>query len=54
MDALEWHEEGLDFADALHLSSSSHCSEFLTFDDKRFARRARKRGMRPAVRVPTA
>ena len=54
MDALESHEDGLDFADALHLSSSSHCSEFLTFDDKRFARRARKRGMRPAVRVPKA
>ena len=31
---LEWHENGLDFADAFHLASSNNCSEFYTFDEK--------------------
>lgn len=31
---------GLDFADALHLARSSHCSAFVTFD-KKFAGRAK-------------
>lgn len=30
--ALEWHREGTDFADALHLASSSRATGFLTFD----------------------
>jgi len=51
-DALAWHEEGLDFADALHLLASSHCSEFVSFDDRRFARRAKRLGVTPAVVVP--
>ena len=29
---LEWHQAGLDFADAFHLSQSQHCSQFYTFD----------------------
>lgn len=32
--ALEWLEEGMDFADALHLARSGHCSAFVTFDRK--------------------
>jgi predicted nucleic-acid-binding protein len=32
--ALEWYEEGMDFADALHLSSSLNASGFATFDGK--------------------
>ena len=36
---LQWHENGLDFADALHLAQSQHCSEMYTFDAK-FAARA--------------
>src|SRR5450830_1689149 len=28
-DAVAWHTDGLDFADALHLLASSHCSEFM-------------------------
>ena len=52
-DALAWHSDGLDFADALHLLVSSHCTEFLTFDDRRFARRAKRLGVVPAVVVPT-
>jgi predicted nucleic acid-binding protein len=51
-DALAWHAEGLDFADALHLLASSHCTEFMSFDDRRFARRAKRLGVTPAVVVP--
>lgn len=39
--ALEWYEQGLDFADALHLASSPRGQRFLTFDT-RLARRAGK------------
>lgn len=30
--ALEWYEQGLDFADAIHLAKSRHVDEFRTFD----------------------
>ena len=30
--AIEWHEKGLDFADAFHLAQSQHCTQMLTFD----------------------
>jgi predicted nucleic-acid-binding protein len=30
--ALRWHEEGLDFADALHLASSPKAANFASFD----------------------
>jgi predicted nucleic-acid-binding protein len=52
-DALAWHAEGLDFADSLHLLASSHCTEFVSFDDRRFARRAKRLGVTPVVIVPT-
>ena len=51
-DALAWHAEGMDFADALHLQASGHCEQFLSFDDRRFARRAKKLGVKPEVVVP--
>ena len=51
-DALAWHADGLDFADALHLLASSHCETFLSFDDRRFARRAKRLGVTPMVIVP--
>ncbi len=51
-DALAWHAEGMDFADALHLQASGHCERFLSFDDRRFARRAKKLGIKPEVVVP--
>ncbi len=38
--AAEWHEAGLDFADALHLAQSDHCEQLLTVD-KAFVNRAR-------------
>lgn len=37
---LQWHENGLDFADALHLAKSYNCSTMYTFDD-RFLKRAK-------------
>ncbi len=30
--AIEWHEGGSDFADALHLAKSLDCRSFVTFD----------------------
>jgi predicted nucleic-acid-binding protein len=29
---LQWHQAGLDFADAFHLAQSQHCSQLYTFD----------------------
>jgi predicted nucleic-acid-binding protein len=40
-EVLEWHENGLDFADALNLAQSQHCSSIYTFDDK-FVKRAKR------------
>jgi predicted nucleic-acid-binding protein len=51
-DAIDAHQAGLDFADALHLACSGHCEQMLTFDDRRFARRAIKQGLNPPVAVP--
>ena len=34
-----FYADGLDFADALCLQASGHCTEFMSFDDRRFARR---------------
>jgi predicted nucleic-acid-binding protein len=39
--ALEWFQEGLDFADALHLASAGTANQFATFDGK-LARQARR------------
>jgi predicted nucleic-acid-binding protein len=50
--ALDDHQAGLDFADALHLRSSARCSALVSFDDRRFARRADRLGLSPPVRVP--
>ena len=32
--ALDWHEGGIDFAEALHLAGSSGAERFATFDEK--------------------
>ncbi len=32
--ALLWYEQGMDFADALHLASSLHADKFASFDKK--------------------
>lgn len=52
--ALRYYQQGIDFADALHLASSQHCSMLLTFDDRKFARRAKRLGLKPPVTVPSA
>lgn len=51
--ALGYSRRGIDFADAMHLAASAVCSEMLTFDDRGYARRARKLGLTPPVRLPT-
>lgn len=32
--AITWHTQGLDFADAFHLANSQQCETFFTFDQK--------------------
>jgi predicted nucleic-acid-binding protein len=44
-------EAGIDFADALHHASYKSCDSVATFDDRKFARRAKKLGLAPAVVV---
>jgi predicted nucleic-acid-binding protein len=43
---------GLDFADALHHASYRACHSVATFDDRKFARRAKSLALAPAVVVP--
>lgn len=43
---------GFDFADALHHASYRDCERVATFDDRGFAKRARKSGLAPMVTVP--
>lgn len=45
-------EAGLDLADALHHASYRECGLMVSFDDRKFARRAGKMGLVPTVRVP--
>ena len=45
-------EGGLDFADALHHASFAACASVMTFDDRKFARRARRLRLSPPVTVP--
>lgn len=49
--ALANSDAGVDFADALHHASYKACTSVATFDDRKFARRAKKRGMAPTVTV---
>jgi predicted nucleic-acid-binding protein len=48
-DALDLHRRGLDFADALHWACSAGCEHLVSFDDRRFVRRARRLGLVPEV-----
>jgi len=52
-DALSAHAQGLDFADALHLCASALCTQLVSFDDRKFARRAKRLGLSPPVVVPS-
>lgn len=42
----------LEFPDALHLAASAACSAFLTFDDRKFARRAQRLNLVPICEIP--
>jgi len=48
--ALEWHEQGMDFADAMHLARAEGCEAFVSFD-KGLAKAAAKVGAME-VRAP--
>lgn len=41
-DAVALHAQGLDFADALHWALSAGCERLVSFDGRRFVRRARR------------
>jgi predicted nucleic-acid-binding protein len=49
--ALSNCEAGIDFADALHHASYKCCDGVATFDDRKFARRAKKLGLAPVVMI---
>lgn len=50
--AVAWCLAGLEFPDALHLAASGACSAFLTFDDRKFARRAQRLNLVPVCEIP--
>ncbi len=50
--ALDAHAAGLDFADALHHAGYCRCDKMASFDDRGFARRARRLNLSPAVTIP--
>ena len=50
LEAVDAFDNGLDFADALHLARSSRTSGFATFD-QRLAKRAKGLGLGPAVEL---
>ena len=49
--ALRHCRDGVDFADALHHAASHACTELLTFDDRRYVRRAARLGLKPPVHL---
>jgi hypothetical protein len=51
--AVSHSDAGIDLADALHQASYRDCASMASFDDRKFARRARKMGLAPTVIVPT-
>ena len=51
--AIESYRAGLDFADALHHASAHGCEQFLTFDDRGFARPAARMKLQPKVVLPS-
>lgn len=54
LEAIRLYRGNLDFADAMHVCLSAHCEGFLTFDDKRFARRAARLNAPVRIEVPHA
>ena len=50
--AVDLHADGFDLADALHHASYTECQRLASFDDRGFARRAKRLGLVPTVFVP--
>ncbi len=50
--ALSSCDVGIDLADAIHHASYRSCTSMASFDDRRFARRAKKLGLVPNVMLP--
>jgi len=48
--ALDWMDQGMDFADALHLAAAANCDAFVTFDRGLIRAAARNGGIE--VRTP--
>ena len=51
--ALSHCEAGLDFADALHHASYRDCAAVASFDDRGFARRAKRLRITPSITIPS-
>ena len=49
--ALEWHRQGMDFADALHFARSEGCGALISFD-RHLARVAVQLNLQPTVKSP--
>lgn len=47
--ALQWCEDGMDFADALHLASSHNANKFATFDEQ--MKKDAPPGSKPVIRL---
>jgi predicted nucleic-acid-binding protein len=52
LSAMNGYQMGLDFADALHLTSASSCELFHSFDQK-LKKRAKALSHTPGVKIPT-
>ena len=50
--ALEWHRQGMDFADALHLTRSEGCGALINFDQQ-LSLVAAQLHLQPTVRQPS-
>ena len=50
--ALSHCDAGIEFADAMHHASYRSCVSVASFDERKFARRAKKLGLKPKVVVP--
>ncbi|MTW19708.1 type II toxin-antitoxin system VapC family toxin [Allochromatium palmeri] len=52
VQAISHAAAGLEFADALHLSSYRNCDRMASFDDRKLARRAKRLNLTPRIFVP--
>lgn len=50
--ALLNYTDGLDFADALHHAAYAECDGMASFDDRKFARKVKRLGLKPRVFIP--